>query len=291
MKDRKQQEEIIQLLESIVPTEGVAPNLIEGVNGFRISTYSPRTPQSYEPGIIILAQGKKRVFIGDTEYSYDPMNFLVLSVPLPLECETTASAEEPMLGISISISPASIGEILLELEDTSYRRKSIPTGIVSAPLHPQILDATWRLLQAIKTPEDRSVLGPIYKKEIIYRVLRSPQGEALRAMAFQHQQFFQISRSLDLIHSSYDKKIDLKTLASEAGMSTSSFHTNFKLLTHLSPLQYIKHVKLHKARLLMFEEGRNASTAAYLVGYESPSQFSREYKRLFGLSPGKDCRA
>lgn len=127
-------------------------------------------------------------------------------------------------------------------------------------------------------------------KEIIYRVLCGEKGDALRALAFQNQKFFQIARILDRIHEFYNKKLDLNTLAKAAGMSISAFHSNFKSVTNISPLQYIKNIRLHKARLLMLENGVNAHNAAFNVGYESPSQFNREYKRLFGRPPGQDVR-
>lgn len=263
-------------------------NIIDGLNLFRISKGAPREPQSYEPGIIILAQGKKRIFIGEREYRYDPLNYLILSVPLPLECETYASKAEPMLGLKISVRPNTVGEILLELDDTEFRSDRIPNAVASSALSDQVLDATERLLRAVASPGDRRFLGPLYMREIVYRVLQNPDADSLRAMAFRHQRFFQIARSLDTIHQSYDRKIDLDSLAREAGMSISSFHSNFKAVTSCSPLQYIKSVKLHKARLIMREEGENASSAAYKVGYESPSQFNREYKRLFGATPGRD---
>lgn len=280
---------MIELLDNLAPEEGVINNIIENVNLFRITKSSPRTPINYEPSIIILAQGQKRVFIGDEVITYNPLNYLVLSVPLPLECETHASAEKPMLGFRVKIDAATVGEILLAIDDVHHNSKSLPKGVYSAPLDNNLTDACVRLLESLSSPSDRRFLGPAIVREIIYRVLCGEKGDALRALAFRNQRFFQIARILDKIHEGYGNKLDLNSLALEAGMSISAFHSSFKAVTDTSPLQYIKNVRLHKARMLMMEEGSNAYNAAFHVGYESPSQFNREYKRLFGVTPGKDA--
>jgi len=279
---------MIELLNGLVPEEGVIRDIIEKVDLFRITNSSPRLPQSYDPGIIILAQGQKRIFIGDEVYVYNPLNYLVLSIPLPLECETMASPEEPLLGVKIKTDAKIVGEILLTIDSVQQNIKSIPKSIHSVPLDDRMTDATVRLLEALSSPADSRFLGPLIVREIIYRFLCGEKGEALRALAFRNQRFFQIARTLDKIHKSYGKKLDLNSLALETGMSISAFHASFKAVTNMAPLQYIKNVRLHKARMLMLEEGVNAYSAAFHVGYESPSQFNREYKRLFGLTPGKD---
>lgn len=283
------QNRMIELLNSLVPDEGVIHDVIEKVDLFRITRSSPRSPLNYEPSIIILAQGQKRVFIGDDVFTYDPLHYLVLSVPLPLECETTASIEKPMLGLTVKVDAATVGDILLAIDDIQHNSKSLPKGIYSAALDDNLIDATTRLLEIVSSPTDGRFLGPMIVREIIYRVLCGEKGDALRALAFRNQRFFQIARILDKIHESYNKKLNLNTLALEAGMSISALHTSFKAVTNTSPLQYIKNVRLHKARILMIEEGVKAYNAAFHVGYESPSQFNREYKRLFGVTPGKDA--
>ncbi len=279
---------MIELLDKLVPKEGVIQDIIEKVDIFRIIASIPRLPQAYEPGILILAQGHKRIFIGDDVFIYNPLNYLVLSVPLPLECETTASPEKPLLGIKIKTDAKMIGEILLTIDTAQQNIKSLPKGIYSAPLDNHMIDAAVRLLETFSSPADSRFLGPLIVREIIYRVLCGEKGDALRALAYRNQRFFQISRILDKIHKSYGKKLDLNSLALETGMSISAFHSSFKAVTNMAPLQYIKNVRLHKARMLMIEEGVNAYSAAFHVGYESPSQFNREYKRLFGSTPGKD---
>lgn len=279
---------MIELLNDLIPEEGLIQNVIDKVDLFRITASTPRLPQCYDPGIIVLAQGQKRAFIGDEEFIYNPMNYLVLSLPLPLECETTASKEKLMLGFRIAIDAVSVGEIILALNNTQINSKSLPQGIYSAAMDDQFFEASIRLLESLGSQTDSRVLGPMIVKEVIYRVIQNEKGEALRALANRNQHFFQISRVLEKIHKSFGDKLDLNTLAIEAGMSISAFHANFKAVTKLPPLQYIKNIRLHKAKKLMMYDGVNAYNAAIHVGYESSSQFNREYKRLFGYPPVQD---
>jgi AraC-like DNA-binding protein len=151
-----------------------------------------------------------------------------------------------------------------------------------------LYDATIRLLQAIADPRDKKVLAPMIKREIIYRVLQGENGGILQALTHRNRRFFQIAKVLQKIHESYSNGFDIERLAKELDMSSSTFHSSFKAVTDISPLQYIKNIRLHKARTLMIQDGLNAAIAATKVGYESPSQFNREYKRLFGVTPSKD---
>lgn len=280
---------IVKMLNEFLPEDGIKKDITERVDIFKISKSLPRFAQNYEPSIIIIAQGKKRIYIKEEIITYDPLNYLVLSVPLPLECEVITTSDEPLLGIIIKVDPTIIGEILLLTDDKIHKKqKNIPKGIYSDELNDDLTDAVTRLLKSLNSSSDKKIISPMIVKEIIYRVLSSEKGEALRALAFKNQKFFQIAHTLDKIHKFYYKKFDLNTLAEEVGMSISAFHTNFKAVTNSSPLQYIKNIKLHKAKLLMIEEGENVYNAAIKVGYESPSQFNREYKRLFGITPGKD---
>jgi AraC-like DNA-binding protein len=279
---------LAQKLQNLVPNEGVIADIIPRVDLFRISASSPRTPQHYEPGILILAQGHKKIFIGDEVFKYDPMHYLVLSVPLPLECETTAPKAKPLLGLKIKVDAAIIGEVLLGIEEERPTENATYPALYAAPLNDALINASMRLLDSLRDNSDGNFLGPMCVKEIIYRVLRGKNGHALKAMAIKNQKFFQIARILNRIHDSYSEKINLDALAQESGMSISSFHTAFKSVTNITPLQYIKSVRLHKARMLMKTDGLSAYKAAFEVGYESPSQFNREYKRLFGETPAKD---
>lgn len=280
---------MVKLLESLVPREGVVDSRIGQVILFHITNSAPRAPMLYEPSIIILAQGQKRIYLGEETYTYDPLNYLVLSVPLPIECETTASPEKPMLGLTVKVNPSIVGEIVLEMDNSFGKTRSLPKGIYSAPLSDDLTDTAVRLLKTLSSEKESRILGPMIVRELIYRVLSEEKTGALRSLAYRDRHFFQIAHTLNKIHESYNELSDLKSLAEEAGMSISTFHTAFKAVTSISPLQYIKNIRLHKARTLMIQQGDYAYEAAARVGYESSSQFSREYKRLFGISPGKDA--
>jgi AraC-like DNA-binding protein len=245
----------------------------------------------YDPGIIIIGQGRKRGYLGDQVYTYDAHNYLVLSVPLPLECETEASPEEPLLGMIVLVTPAMLGELLVEMDGQVTVSREIPRGISAMPLTDDLTDAVVRLLECMKSPADSRILGNQNVREIVYRVLLGEQGGALQALATQYSHFSLIAGSLARIHADYADPLDLKAMAREAGMSVSTFYHRFRAVTSTSPLQYLKSIRLHKARTLMVQEGVNASTAAEQVGYESPSQFSREFKRLFGKSPIDEAAA
>ncbi len=284
----EKQKKIIALFTDIMPGETVLTTSIKGLCLFRIDQSFSRTPYAYNSEIIILGQGEKQVHLGNEVYTYDFSHYLVLPVPLPAECEGRTEPGRPILGLSISIDPIEVGEILLEMEDNLKETQSVPKGIYSAPMNEELYGATVRLLQAIADPRDTKVLAPMIKREIIYRVLQGEKGEILQALAHRNRRFFQIARVLQKIHESCSNDFDIERLAKELDMSGSTFHSSFKAVTDTSPLQYIKNVRLHKARTLMIQDGLNANIAALQVGYESPSQFNREYKRMFGVTPAKD---
>jgi len=282
-------ERLVELLDSLATVEGPSPSILEGVQLIRSNRYTPPIPIIYDPCIVIVGQGRKIGYLGDQVYTYDPYNYLVLSVPLPFVCETKASPEEPLLAVSMRVDPATLGELLMEMDDERVVSGQVPRGMYSTPLTAELIEATVRLLECLRSPADSRILGPQAIREIIYRVLCGEQGGALRAVAARHSRFSQIARVLRRIHTEYQHELNIDALAREAGMSVSSFHHNFKAVTSASPLQYLKSIRLHKARMLMVQDGLNASTAAGRVGYESASQFSREYKRHFGSTPADEA--
>ncbi|TGN13388.1 AraC family transcriptional regulator [Leptospira ilyithenensis] len=279
---------LAELLDPLVPEVGVISSAIKGIQLFRFEDSSPREPKAYEPGIIILVQGKKRVFLGGETYTYDPLNYLVLSIPLPIECETFGSQDEPILGLNVMIDPIIVTEILMQVKEMTLKENDLPKGIYSAPLSDSLAGTVHRLLEILSSPNDCCILGPMILRELIYRILCEDHHGGLRALAYRNRNFFKVARALNKIHESSDAGMDLKSLALDAGMSVSSFHSCFKAITNTPPIQYVKNMKLHKARILITQQGMNVYNAALKVGYESPSQFSREYKRLFGITPGKD---
>ena len=285
---QEKQTTLIELFTGIMPEETILTTSIKWLSLFRIEHAFPRAPYAYNSEIIILGQGEKKVYLGNDVYSYDFSHYLVLPVPLPAECAGRSMPGKPILGLSIAIDPLEVGEIMLEMEDGTKENQSLPKGIYSAPMNEALYDATIRLLQAISDPQDNKVLAPMIKREIIYRVLQGEKGEILQALAHRNRRFFQIAKVLQKIHESYNNGFDIVKLAKELEMSSSTFHSSFKAVTDTSPLQYIKNVRLHKARTLMIQDGLNVNMAAIEVGYESPAQFNREYKRLFGVTPARD---
>lgn len=274
------------LLASLARQEGVHPTAIAGVSLMRVSQSLPRMPVLYEPGIVIVGQGRKRGYLGDQVYTYDAHNYLVLSVPLPFECETEATPDAPLLAVSIRVDLSVLAELLMKMDGAHHApAPQTPQGIYSTSLDARLTEATVRLLECLQDPAEGRILGSQTVREITYRVLCGEQGGALRAAAALHTRFGQVNRALQRIHSEYARELSIEELAELAGMSPSAFHQNFKAVTSTSPLQYLKTIRLHKARMLMVYEGLRAGLAAEQVGYESPSQFSREFKRLFGVSP------
>jgi AraC-like DNA-binding protein len=278
---------MVTLLDRLATAEGMRPSGLDGVKLIRADHSYSRTPVLYEPSIVILANGRKRGYVGDQVYTYDAQNYLVLTVPLPFECETEVGADGPLLGVSVRVELAVLSELMMKMEP---RIRPVLTGerektIYATPLDEKLSEATIRLLETLNSPADARVLGPQIAREITYHVLCGEQGYALRALLSMAGPAAQIYRALQRIHSEYAGPLEIASLADEAGMSISAFHHHFKSVTATSPLQYLKSVRLHKARMLLAQDGVGASVAANTVGYESPSQFSREFKRFFGAPP------
>ena len=276
---------LARVLDDVAFQEGIHQTLVEGVRVARHSEPQPRTPVIYEPMIVVIGQGCKRGYLGDEVYVYDPFNYLVLSVPLPVECEWEANPEEPLLLVTISVEPTMLGEMLLEMDEHLLPVDRMLRGISTAPLSEELSGAVIRLLECLKCPLDSRMLGRQTVREIVFRVLCSEQGGSLRAFASRDEHFTRIARVLKDIHTDCAKPFSVESMARRAGMSVAAFHQSFKIVTASSPLQYLKRIRLDRAKRLMAHDGHNASTAARAVGYESPSQFSREFKRLFGVTP------
>ena len=249
-----------------------------------------RTPVMYEPGIVILFSGHKTGYINDRVFRYDTNEYLLLTVPLPFECETFATPEVPLAGLRINIDVLQLQDLLMDIgEDDLFQPQACSTGINSAELSEEILCAVERLLDVLEHPLDARILGKQIIREILYHILTGPRGGALLALVSRQTHFSLISRVLRRIETQYTENLSVDQLAAEANMSVSAFHHNFKSVTSTSPLQYLKSYRLHKARMLILHDGLKASTAAVRVGYESASQFSREFKRYFGVTPGEDA--
>lgn len=250
----------------------------------------PRTPVMYQPGIIFLFSGNKTGYLNDRVFRYDANEYLLLTVPLPFECETFATPQTPLAGIRIDVDVQQLQTLLMDIgEDDAFHPVPCASGINSAVLSDEILCAIERLIDVLDKPLDARILGKSIVREILYHILIGPRGGALLALVSRQTHFSLISRVLRRIENQYTENLTVDQLALDANMSVSAFHHNFKSVTSTSPLQYIKTFRLHKARMLIVHDGMKASAAAMRVGYESASQFSREFKRYFGVTPGEDA--
>lgn len=284
------QQEMIALIQQLAPHEGHTRTALDGVRLMRTDHPLGRTPVLYEPSIVIVCQGHKRGYLADQVYHYDAQHYLVLSVPLPFSTETEASPEEPLLAVSVRLDMTALADLVIEVDQSASVPPATPVGILSTPLDATLADTTLRLLRALQSPLEARVLGPAIMRELCFRVLIGPQGGAIRAALASHGNFGRIARALRRIHNDYGQSLDVATLAGEAGLSVPAFHAHFKAVAATSPIQYIKSVRLHQARLMMIRDNLTAAAAAARVGYESASQFNREFRRLFGRSPGEEAR-
>lgn len=282
--------EMVALLRDLAPNEGYTCSLLDTVRFMRSDRPLGRTAVLYEPSIVIVCQGYKRGYLANKVYHYDKQHYLVLSVPLPFSTETEASPQEPLLAVTVRLDMLVLSELVMEIDNAPVSQTTAPEGIMSTPLGPGLADTTLRLLRALVSPQDAKILGPQIVRELYYRVLVGERGGALRAALANHGQFANIARVLQRIHNQFSQPLNIGALAGEIGLSVPAFHKHFKAVTGTSPLQYIKSVRLNQARLLMIRDNLTAAGAAFRVGYESPSQFNREFRRLFGRSPGDEAK-
>lgn len=284
------QARMVALMKQLAPTEGYTQSLLDGVTFMRSDRPLTCTQAFYEPSIVIVIQGRKRGMHGGNVYVYDAQHYLVLSVPLPFNTETEASAAEPLLALALRIDPTTTAELAMGIDEILPQGEAKAVTMYASRMDDKLEDATLRLLETLACPAEARLLAPSVFREITYRVLTGEQGGALRA-ALQHGgSFGRISKVLRRIHAQYDSSLDVATLAREANLSVPAFHAHFKAMTSTSPIQYIKAIRLHQARILMIRNGMSAAAASDQVGYESASQFSREFKRLFGRSPMEEAR-
>jgi AraC-like DNA-binding protein len=251
----------------------------------------PTQPASamYEPSVCVVAQGAKRVMLGDDVFVYDQKHFLITSVDLPTVVQIIkASREKPCTGIVLKLDQRVISQLMVDSNLPPPRPQQSSRGMAAGEVTLPLVTAIQRLVDLLSEPKDIPILAPIMQREISYRLLVSDQGARLRQMASVGSQSQQIARAIDWLKGNFTKPLRIDDLAAQVNMSTSTFHHHFRQLTAMSPLQYQKWLRLNEARRLMLAEKQDATSAAFQVGYESPSQFSREYSRLFGSPPLRD---
>ncbi len=244
----------------------------------------------YRPTLCIVVQGRKQVVLGDRIFAYDASKYLVVTVDLPVSgCIVEASPETPYLGASLDLDPALLADLLISLPRAASCREQRSTAMAVSALGEELLDPLARLLAMLDSPNDIAVMAPLIEREIYYRLLQGEQGALLRQVATAGSHLSQIARAIDWIRVNYAEATSIEDLAAHAGMSLTSFHRHFKAVTTMSPLQYRTQFRLQEARRLMLVDEQKAGAVAFNVGYDNPSQFSREYRRMFGLPPAADA--
>jgi AraC-like DNA-binding protein len=237
----------------------------------------------------MVARGRKRLIAGETIHYYDTTHYLVATVDMPAVGQIVdATADAPYLCLKFDLNPATIGALIMEAELPAHNGDQPGPAFSVGRVTPELLDAACRLLSLLSTPGDISILAPLIEREILYRLLLGDQVSKLRQIAFAGSKTQQINRAIGWIRRNFREPFSINILAEEAKMSPSTLHEHFKAVTSMSPLQYQKLLRLQEARRLILSQSVDAAEAAYAVGYESPSQFNREYKRTFGTPPGRD---
>jgi AraC-like DNA-binding protein len=272
--------------------EGDSVTEIPGLRLYRRSVPTACASAAYEPSLVVFVQGQKRINVGKAIYVCDGSNFLLTSVDLPVVSQVIAATEkEPILGLLLKLEMSAVREILAQqefhLREESADARGMAVGVTSV----ELLDACTRLVDLLDAPEDIPFLSSLIQREIVFRLLRSPQGKHLRAIATLGEQSHRTAKAVEWLRVNYTKPLRVEELATMARMGVSTLHHQFRSLTAMSPLQYQKQLRLHVARERMLNDGLDAASAAFEVGYESASQFNREYSRFFGQPPMRDVKS
>ncbi|CAH0130926.1 HTH-type transcriptional activator RhaS [Pseudomonas sp. Bi123] len=283
------QETLARIIGEQIPKPGDYGTPIAGLGFFRREHPSPPVVCMVEPSIILVAQGEKQLWVGGEGYPYDTSRFLITSLDLPANSEVlVASPEQPCLGLTLKLDLRMLAELIVQGDLPPTRDRSVVKGVGIGSVTPAMLASFERLLALLDEPEAIPVLAPLIQREIHYRLLKSDQAARLRQITSVDGQGYRIAKAIDWLKLNYASALRVEELAARVQMSTPTFHHHFRQLTSMSPLQYQKWLRLNEARRLMLNEHQEVSSAAYQVGYESPSQFSREYSRLFGVPPKRD---
>jgi len=279
--------ELAQLITRLGPNSGLAATAMPRLTLIRANHPSAPIPAVYEASLCIIAQGSKRVSLADQSVVYDASSYLLVSVDLPLVGHVLeASPAAPYLCCKIDLDLAALADLLLT-EWRASSERDLPVLAVY-PSDPDLIDAACRLVKLLDRPETIGVLAPLIEREILYRLLTGPHGATLRQIGSADSHLNQVSRAIATIRNGFHGQLRIDEIAAASGMSASSLHAHFKAITRMTPLEYQKQLRLQEARRLMLADGANAGTAGFAVGYDSPSQFSREYRRLFGAPPRRD---
>ncbi len=265
---------------------------VPGLAAGKITEPIPAHAYLYEPSVCICVAGRKHVYVDDTRHTYDHEHFLLTSIGLPTVIEVPdASPDTPYLALQIRLDTGALHEVLAEIDAADAGGIATAPGFAIQPLSVELLDALARLVALLHRPRDAAVLARLVHREILYLLLTGPVGANLRQLAQASSQAQRITRAIDWLRAHFREPCNVAELAALCGMGASTLHRHFQRLTTMSPIQYQKQLRLHEARRLMLNDGLDAASAAFQVGYESATQFSREYRRLFGDAPKRDIEA
>jgi AraC-like DNA-binding protein len=276
--------------------EGLTPTARPDVSIQCSRTTTERTGAITEPTVAVIAQGRKETALNGRIFSYGPGQFVITSLELPVIGHIVqASAREPFLAFVLRLSPQRIASLLLETTPAPTVRPpavdAAPAGIAVSDASPALLDAVGRLLALLDTPRDAAMLAAGVEREILWRLVTGPHGATVRQIGLADSRLAHLGQAIRWIRGHYDKTLRVEELAALANMSVSSFHRHFRTITSMAPIQFQKQIRLHEARVRLIAEPGNVASIGFAVGYDSPSQFSREYRRVFGAPPSRDALA
>ncbi|MFD1746084.1 AraC family transcriptional regulator N-terminal domain-containing protein [Rhizobium helianthi] len=285
-------QELTEIIARHTEEDGIFATRIPRLSLVRMSKRTEPMPGVQQPALCLIAQGVKQVLLADEVFEYGPARHLIASADLPITGQVIqASPDEPYLSLKLDLDLNALSTMLIEMPPPRAGfgiAKSCGKALCLSRTDPQLLEAAVRLLRLLDTPEDIAFLAPLAEKELLYRLMRGDQAQKLQRMLMPESRLQQVNRAIAWIRQNYDKPFSVERVAQEARMSTSSLHEHFREVTAMSPLQYQKQLRLQEARRLIMSEALDAASAAHRVGYDSPSQFSREYRRLFGAPPIQD---
>ena len=285
------QDELASLLGRHAARDGVHRTGIPRLSLIRYSRPTEPLHALQEPSVGIIVQGKKRVLWGEEVYTFDRNQYLVVSVDLPVVMQVVeADPETPYLCFRLDLDTAVLGELLTRAGPAATNGKASSPGLVLGPTDPELLDAAIRLVRLLDAPRDIGVVAPLVEREILYRLLVGDQSRTVRQISLSDGKLRQVSRAIHWIKEHFREPFSVGVIAREASMSHSALHNHFKEVTSMSPLQYQKRLRLQEARRLILDSSLDVAEAGFSVGYESPSQFSRDYRRLFGAPPLRETR-
>lgn len=281
--------ELTEIISKYSKCDGIHVTKVDGLHCYKMSKLNIRLPVVYRPSIYVVAQGNKQVILGNEVFQYTQGKYLAVSVDLPLIGEVTkASDDKPYLCAQIDIDMQVMTALAIKFDAEHTLPNKTERGLFVGGIDAKLMDCIVRLMRLLDSPKDIPYLRPLIFQEIYYRLLSGPHGASIIQACLLSNNMQRIAKIINIIKSNIDRSINIDELAAMVNMSTSSFYSQFKQVTGFSPLQYLKRLRLTEARQIMLSENKDATSTAYLVGYESPSQFSREYVRFFGSPPQRD---